>query len=142
MIVIEAAVASYDGYAHFVPDGELSSLLDFHQADMHAASRMRAFRESGGITGRTISPETLRQEAATPSVIDFLSLDVEGAEVDVLRNFPWGHTVVRFACVEHNHRDDEMEIDEILARHGLARVLRQWTGFDGWYSSEVPSEQT
>jgi len=74
-------------------------------------------------------------EGQLPSVVDFLSVDVEGAELDILSHFPWSDVHVRYACVEHNHRSDESKIDFLLEEQGLKRVLRSWTGFDGWYVS-------
>jgi FkbM family methyltransferase len=131
--VIEAAIATSDGQAELVPDGELSSLLKHHQSDGHAASRQRALQDNGSISVRTISPASLISEADIPPRINFLSLDVEGAELEILQNFPWDHAVVEFACIEHNHRKEEREIDDLMLNRGLIRVLRGWTGFDGWY---------
>lgn len=133
--VIEAAVSDRDGIALLVQNGELSSLVEHHQRDGHAGSRVKALHETGGIQVRSISPQTLALEGRLPSVIDFFSVDVEGAELDILCNFPWSEVHVRFACVEHNHRPDESAIDTLLEGHGLKRVLRSWTGFDGWYVS-------
>jgi len=133
--VIEAAVSDRDGTALLVQNGELSSLVQHHQRDGHAGSRIRAFKDTGGIEVRSISPRTLMLEGQLPSVVDFLSVDVEGAELDILSHFPWSDVHVRYACVEHNHRSDESKIDFLLEEQGLKRVLRSWTGFDGWYVS-------
>lgn len=51
--------------------------------------------------------------ALNVSTVDLLSLDVQGVEKDVLRNFPWGRVVVRVVVVEVVHQEtfDEAFVD-------------------------------
>ena len=53
-------------------------------------------------------------------MIDFLSLDVEGAELEALRSIDWGAVTVRVLLVERNHRD--LEIEGLLVEQGMILV--------------------
>jgi FkbM family methyltransferase len=82
----------------------------------------------------TISPTDLMRESQAPPVIDYMSVDTEGSEPEILRAFPWRDHRVRFITVEHNHvkgRTDEL--DSILLPLGYDRVLQTWSGVDAWY---------
>lgn len=50
----------------------------------------------------TTPVQALLQEARAPSVMDYLSIDVEGAELTILRAFPFEHHRFRCITVEHN----------------------------------------
>ena len=54
------------------------------------------------------------------SVIDFLSLDVEGAELEALRSIDWRAVTVRVLLIERNHRD--LEIERLLVEQGMILV--------------------
>lgn len=70
-----------------------------------------------------------------PSVIDYLSLDVEGQEYEILRTFPFDKYAFRCMTVEHNapHQGDAMQkkIRDVLERNGYIFVkgnddVRRW----------------
>lgn len=131
--VVEAALGLVARSGTLVLDGELSSLQDTHASGGHAVSRADALARGSAVTVQVRTATEVLRHASAPKHLDFLSLDVEGAEVEVLQSFPWDTHTVGLACVEHNHRPDELDIDAILEAQGMARVLRGLTGFDGWY---------
>jgi hypothetical protein len=47
-----------------------------------------------------------------PKIIDYLSLDVEGHEFEILKNFPFEEYKIRCITVEHNepHQGSELRI--------------------------------
>ena len=70
-----------------------------------------------------------------PSVIDYLSLDVEGQEYEILKTFPFDKYAFRCMTVEHNapHQGDAMQkkIRDVLERNGYIFVkgnddVRHW----------------
>jgi len=82
----------------------------------------------------TISPTDLLLEAGAPSVVDYLSVDTEGSEPEILRAWPWTEHSVRFLTVEHNHVSGRLaQLDLILLPRGFVRVLPEWSGVDAWY---------
>lgn len=70
-----------------------------------------------------------------PVVIDYLSLDLEGAEFEVLRTFPWEQHHLLAITVEHNNVEPKRtNIRELLASKGYR--FERATQHDDWYLSE------
>jgi FkbM family methyltransferase len=84
----------------------------------------------------TISLYDLLQEHKAPKVIDFMSVDVEGPEYQILSAFPFDKYQFKFMCVEHHGEDIENAIKRVLAAAGYKQVHRAVSGHDGFY---VPS---
>lgn len=66
-----------------------------------------------------VSIATAFQEANIPAVIDYFSLDVEGAETLVMRNFPWDDYKFKFITIER----PRMDLMELLTSHGYKKVM-------------------
>lgn len=60
-------------------------------------------------------------EAAAPKIIDFLSLDVEGVELEVLKGLDFGKYRINFMLIETNKVDI---ISDFLRQHGYSIVDR------------------
>ena len=60
----------------------------------------------------TKTMQTIFKMYSAPSTIDYLSLDVEGHEYEILKNFPFDEYVLRCITVEHNepHVGSEMRV--------------------------------
>lgn len=88
---IHAAVSHRDGTAAFavvnVPDGGLSGL-----ADTLDHARANAFGRPRSISVPTLTPQSLLQRhyPNATRALDYVSIDVEGHELEVLRNWPLG----------------------------------------------------
>mmetsp|Transcript_24019 Transcript_24019/g.39731 ORF Transcript_24019/g.39731 Transcript_24019/m.39731 type:complete len:115 (-) Transcript_24019:157-501(-) len=68
---------------------------------------------------QTRTPLEVLRAADAPSVIDYLSLDVEGSEMDILRAFPFEQFTILFATIETN--DDvtkERELRNFMHERG------------------------
>mmetsp|Transcript_40161 Transcript_40161/g.85499 ORF Transcript_40161/g.85499 Transcript_40161/m.85499 type:complete len:338 (-) Transcript_40161:146-1159(-) len=59
------------------------------------------------------------KETNVPVVIDYLSLDVEGAELLVMQNFPWEQYKFKFMTIE---RPKDVLVD-LLGSHGYKKVM-------------------
>ena len=79
----------------------------------------------------TISLNDLLTEAGAPVDIDFISVDVEGGELQVLEKFDFGKWRVKLFTIELNRAADE--IDALLAANGYQRRFPQLSQGDGWY---------
>jgi FkbM family methyltransferase len=64
----------------------------------------------------------LLEAHGAPTVIDYWSLDTEGAELTILRSFPFNERAFRALTVEHNRLAARAEIHELLSENGYARV--------------------
>jgi len=65
------------------------------------------------------TPEDVFTEANLPPVVDYMSLDVEGAEMDILQSFPFDKYCVKYATIEtNNDKDKEKEMEEFMRKRG------------------------
>jgi FkbM family methyltransferase len=133
-VVFETALGEADGEALLVRATELSTLsTQLDNVDGYSAARLEAAEKGDVVSVQLNRPATVLAKAIAPSVIDFLSLDVEGSELTVLRNFPFDSYRIRSACIEHNGRSDLPEMVGIMRDHGLVRVLEGFSGVDAWF---------
>ena len=80
----------------------------------------------------TMTLDDIRAKARAPEYIDYMNLDVEGAEVDVLRGLSLDRYQFGSLTIEHNYDTANRErIHQILAAKGYVRV-RSWE-VDDWY---------
>jgi hypothetical protein len=65
-----------------------------------------------------------------PLDIDYISVDTEGSELEILSSFPFDQWNVRLFTIEHNFMPQREKILELLQKHGYSRIEREW---DDWY---------
>ncbi|MED5547631.1 MAG: FkbM family methyltransferase [Pseudomonadota bacterium] len=108
-------------------DPELSGIAAFSDGDHFADRRRRAAQ----IEVETLSLDDLLETYEAPPVIDYMSVDTEGSELDILSAYSFRHRF-RLISVETNPKN-EAAIDALLAAQGYMRVFRQFSQWDGWY---------
>jgi FkbM family methyltransferase len=78
--------------------------------------------------------DTLLDQYRAPPVIDFLSIDTEGSELDVLSGFDMRRRRCRFISIEHNFERARLrEIKRRLATFGYRQILPELSQFDAWF---------
>lgn len=108
---------------------ELSTLEELKDLDFHAPAR-----EGGSqYEVETISLTNFLKEARAPKDIDYLSIDVEGAELDILKSFDFDDYNIKLITVEHNFTEQQQEICNVLGKFGYRRKFAQLSMFDDWY---------
>ena len=84
---------------------------------------------------KTKTLKTILQDYNAPKIIDYLSLDVEGHEYEVLKNFPFDEYKIRCLTVEHNepHVGPEMRLKlrALLETNGY-RFVKGNDDVHGW----------
>ncbi len=116
-------------------DPELSGIARFAESDHFAETRSRGQR----IEIETISLDDLLDAYAAPPCIDYLSIDTEGSELDILSAYSFSRKF-NVLSVENNPKN-EVAIDALLAAKGYVRVFRQFSQWDSWYvSGELRAE--
>lgn len=106
--------------------GALSTLEGFKGED----GRIRSGRTH---EVRTVTLDRALEEAGAPRTIDFLSIDTEGSEMEVLAGIDFGRWDVRFMTVEHNYvRGKKEAVAAFLAPHGFRPVLEEFSCMDVW----------
>lgn len=112
-----------------VESAEFSTLGAFSEADAHKKTRKSADWQ----TVNTVSLNDLLERYGAPAVIDYLSIDTEGSELEILNAFDFGrHTFSVITC-EHNFSSQRKDIHDLLVRNGYARVFDGLSRWDDWY---------
>lgn len=113
-----------------VTDGywAMSGIVDAYPDDLLEALRKHpAHRET--VTRRQVTPISDLLADAGITVIDYLSIDIEGAEPDLLLGFPFDRVPVRAWSIENSARTNDISL--LMASHGYEMV--EFIGFDEIY---------
>jgi hypothetical protein len=82
-----------------------------------------ALKGSKTVELTTVTLGNILQRANAPSFIHFMSLDIEGAELEALRGFPFDRYKLGAMAIEHNYEEPKRsEIQEFLKGKGYLRA--------------------
>jgi FkbM family methyltransferase len=71
----------------------------------------------------TVTLRDVLENTRAPKFIHFVSLDIEGAELEALKAFPFDQYKIGAMAVEHNDEEPKRtEIEALMRRHGYRRV--------------------
>jgi FkbM family methyltransferase len=122
-----AAYSSCGESVAFVDYEELSTLLPFKSGDGHDREGRPVIRVE------TATLDGIFAAHGVPGEIDYLSLDTEGSELEVLQGLDLGRYRPRVMTVEHNSVPGRRRgIIEHLGRRGYRPVLEDRSGVDAW----------
>ena len=132
-ICLERAVYRVSGQTlSFIPSQEIGTLAEFAGDDRYAEDRAKAAEAYGLIKVETISfAEIAAMDDFAQTGFDYVSLDTEGSELDILRTIDLAHHRIALLTIEHNFvepRREQMRV--LLAAAGYRRLN---VGFDDWY---------
>jgi FkbM family methyltransferase len=86
----------------FIAADEFGGFAEYADHDMHADKR-QAYAESGKVLElTTISLHDFLKKSKAPKTIDYLSIDTEGSEYEILAAFPFEKWDIRLITAEHN----------------------------------------
>jgi FkbM family methyltransferase len=80
----------------------------------------------------TISLEDLLVKYDAPRYIDYLSIDTEGSEFEILNSFDFSKYYIKYITVEHNYTNIRKDIEKLLVDKGFVKSNRD-TEYDDWY---------
>ena len=81
----------------------------------------------------TISIDDLFVKYDIPVDIDYLSVDTEGSEFDILSMLNFEKYNISIITVEHNFTVNREKIFELLTKNNFNRVQIEYSQFDDWY---------
>lgn len=113
-------------------DGVLSTVSKFKGSDTHAKSR----KSGKTYLVETVSLEDLLLQRNAPKEIDYLSIDTEGSEYEILSAFDFNKYDIKVITVEHNFTKMREPMRMLLENNGFTRVLTRLSIFDDWYVSK------
>lgn len=108
---------------------ELSTIESYSSLDMHKSERI-----AGNVYQvETISLMDLLVEHNAPKDIDYLSIDTEGSEFEILKKFDFNKYNIKIITIEHNFNIMREEIFKLLVSYGYERVFVEVSDVDDWY---------
>lgn len=108
---------------------ELSTISHFESGDYHANHRT---------SGKYYEVETITlveflKDHNAPVEIDYISIDTEGSELDILTAFDFSKYSVKIFTIEHNFTPNRRKIQDVMKSKGYSRVFSEISDFDDWY---------
>ncbi|RXT55514.1 hypothetical protein B6S44_10435 [Bosea sp. Tri-44] len=132
-LCLERAVYRESGQTlSFIPSQEIGTLAEFAAHDRYADDRAQAAATHGLIEVKTISfAEIAAMGDFAETGFDYVSLDTEGSELDILRTIDLALHRIALLTIEHNFVEPRREeMCTLLAEAGYDRLN---VGFDDWY---------
>jgi FkbM family methyltransferase len=128
---------------------DTGSILTFNEVDNSDLSTISAYNEAdfwreARRSGRTYDVETislndLLTKYEAPRQIDYLSIDTEGSEFEILSAFNFEKYAFSVITCEHNFTPAREKIYSLLTKHGYIRKFENLSKYDDWY---IKSEMT
>ena len=113
-------------------DPAYSTLDIFNESDHHLDKRKNGEKYSVD----TISLVDLLDEHRAPTEIDYLSIDTEGSEYDILENFDFQKYKIKVITCEHNYTPQRDLIKSLLEKNGFKRKYEDISQWDDWFVQE------
>jgi FkbM family methyltransferase len=109
--------------------GELSSITKF------ASPRKQGIlkRTLASYQVETVSLKDLLDFHKAPKFIEFIPIDTEGSEFEILNGFDFQSYSFGAICVEHNFGPTRELINSLLTKNGYTQVHADLSEFDDWY---------
>jgi FkbM family methyltransferase len=111
---------------------DLSTIDVFSNGDEHAKIR----KEGKKYNVYTVSLLDLLRKYKAPKEIDYLSIDTEGSEFEILNAFDFDAYKIKIITCEHNYTPMREKIYDLLTSKGYTRKFPNLSRFDDWYVLE------
>jgi FkbM family methyltransferase len=115
-------------------------LLDFFEAEDarfsvfgNIGSAQKSIKYTRNYSVRTKTLFDLIEENNLPNIIDYISIDTEGSEFDILNAFNFDEYAFRVMTVEHSYTTEQDKIFKLLTSKGYVRILSDISSFDDWF---------
>jgi FkbM family methyltransferase len=81
----------------------------------------------------SITLNDLLKKYNAPKQIDFISIDTEGGEYGILRNFDFTKYEISLMAVEHNYGPDRTLVKDLMITKGFQQVLLDESRYESWF---------
>lgn len=109
----------------------LGTFERFIDGDFHSKQRNKLKNSNGLIKVETKTPHTFIEECKIKQ-INFLSLDTEGSEWEIISNWPFELIRPTAICIEVNDRSSASEILQLLESKNYINVFTNLSKYDLW----------
>ena len=112
---------------------ELSTIKGYENLDNHIKVR----ENNSQYKVQSVSLNDLLIEYDAPKTVDYISLDTEGSELDILEAFDFENWCVLVWTIEHNFTKNRSAIFSLMKSKGYKRVRDDISDYDDWYIKET-----
>jgi FkbM family methyltransferase len=115
---------------------DLSTIQGYGDTDEHSQVR----ENHSAITVRTVSLLDLLKKNNAHQIIDYLSIDTEGSELDILTQFFTENTQYQIRCITVEHNNNiimRFKLKELLEEQGYTRKFTEISRWDDYYFKDV-----
>jgi FkbM family methyltransferase len=118
-----------NSFIDFIEDesASLSTINKFKRFDGHKRIKSKIYKIE------TISLADLLKKYNAPKKIDYLSIDTEGSEFEILSNFNFNEYEFKIITCEHNFNKNREKIRNLLNKNGYIRKYSGLSNYDDWY---------
>ena len=109
---------------------DLSTIDSFSNIDHHKLTRNSS---ASKYEVNTISLKDMLKKHNAPKQIDYLSIDTEGSEFEILNSFDFNEYDIKVITCEHNYTAFREKIYALLSKNGYVRKFSEYSLFDDWY---------
>jgi FkbM family methyltransferase len=123
------------------------SILDFNETNETELSTITKYKDNDWASKKrqhgtiypvsTISLVDLLIKHNAPKVVDYLSIDTEGSEYQILSNFNFDAYQFRVITCEHNYTPMREQIYDLLTSNGYQRKYVELSKWDDWYIKPI-----
>ena len=130
-ILLESVLSSHGEPVRFIKGNELGG------DEKHIGNHSHSVKNCDRVIIPSKTPRQLFEEYRLPKRIEYVSIDVEGAEFEILKEFPFESVEVGCITVEHNFEEAKRSlIRQLLEKNGFSKVVNIDTRWDDWYINE------
>lgn len=125
-------------------------IVEFYETDFPALSTISKYSDNDHWAEtrknhivhkvETISLKDMLSTYNAPEIVDYLSIDTEGSELDILSAFDFS-TIFNIVTCEHNHSDMRQPIYDLLIKNGYHQIYPDLSGWEDWYIHDTFKEK-
>jgi FkbM family methyltransferase len=119
------------------PEAYYSTIDRYRSGDLHHEKRCAGT----SYEVETVSLVDLLRTHGAPRNIDYLSIDTEGSEYEILSHFDFERYRFRVITCEHNFTPMREALHALLVSHGYVRTLEEISSVDDWYVAAAQLDQ-
>ncbi len=106
----------------------------YETSDPYLSSIKKMKLNSSKYLVRTITLNSLLKKYNSPKKINYISIDTEGNEYEILKNFNFKKYKVRLFTIEHNFNSKKRKkIYHLMKKNSYTRIFKHLSYMDDWY---------